>query len=91
MKGLSRDTKLVLADQAVRALAYGLGAIRLGYSLALLHMRGAADGSRPRRDRRRYRVRLGHGGSSREPFRSAPQLRALFAWCQRDVAHAENP
>ena len=44
MKGLSRDTKLVLAGQAVRAFAYGLGAILLGRSLALLHLGGVRTG-----------------------------------------------
>ena len=44
MKDLSRDTRLVLAGQAVRAFAYGLGAILLGRTLALLHLGGIRIG-----------------------------------------------
>jgi MFS family permease len=38
MRGLPHDVRLVLAGQAVRAFAYGLGAILLGRSLALLRL-----------------------------------------------------
>src|SRR5439155_25333439 len=38
MKELSRDVRLVLAGQAVRAFAYGLGAVLLGRSLAILRL-----------------------------------------------------
>jgi MFS family permease len=38
MKGLSRDARLVLAGQALRAFAYGLGAVLLGRTLAQLQL-----------------------------------------------------
>jgi len=38
MRGLSRDVRLVLAGQALRGFAYGLGAVLLGRSLAQLQL-----------------------------------------------------
>ncbi|HEY6798052.1 MAG TPA: hypothetical protein VI248_25530, partial [Kineosporiaceae bacterium] len=43
--GLSRDARLVLAAQALRAFAYGLGAVLLGRTLAALHASGTTVGA----------------------------------------------
>jgi MFS family permease len=44
MKGLPRDVRLILAGQALRAFAYGLGAVLLGRSLAQLRLGDVSTG-----------------------------------------------
>lgn len=44
MRDLPRDVRLVLAAQALRAFAYGLGAVLLGRSLVALHLGGWRTG-----------------------------------------------